>query len=805
MRAEKPPRTSRTPVNENRGQKKARTRQYTQSYFEKSPARCIKAIMDETLFSEETIPRGDLNIFWRDIFTKEPIGIQECITELKPEIESISQLISTSEVKDAVRQLKQNAPGLDGIKSDLIKGVQVSQLRVLFNLFLSTEYTPRWLRMGTVTLIPKIANPTSPGEYRPITVISQLIRCYHGILARRMLVLPLSPRQKAFLPRDGIAENVWILYNIIQQAKREFRELHVIFMDVAKAFDSLAHSSLIQAAERIGIPRTVRNYLKLMYDEAEMTLKGSSEVIRQRNGIRQGEPTSGPGFDSAIDMGFEKLDERLGFYIKPNIPVTNLLFADDGVATSETRGGLKIQVETIVTEMGKMGFKMNSKKCETLSVVVNKKKRFTAISENSFIKIDGADVPAMKVGDVYKYLGLRIGASGFRIQDLTIDLLRKLDLLSTANLKPQQRLYALRIVVIPGLTHQLVLSGCWKKVLRNLDITIRRYTRRWLHLPRDVPVAMFHAAVQDGGLGIPSLEFRICRLRRTRYIKMMGSDDPVVQAYLEMESNAGLLARFTKVLRLGDVDIIDKASEGRAWKEKLNGTVDGRGLSQHSESPSWVNSWLTDPLYKICGRDFVKAVHVRCGCLKTPSRAARGNRGDPHCKSDRQIANSNHIYQVCQLTHGLRVGRHDTFVKKIRSSVNRIGYRSLMEPRIPVGQSFVKPDLIIWKGDRVYVIDPIISNDVVSLELRAQEKTAIYGIDPVKNFALDQARPPGDTDWGGIIKVTGITVNNRGAISTTSCKVLKEIGIGPVYINYMLVRCLTDTWRMLHAYNSSTR
>ena len=75
---------------------------------------------------------------------------------------------------------------------------------------------------------------------------------------------------------------------------------------------------------------------------------------------------------------------------------------------------------------------------------------------------------------------------------------------------------------------------------------------------------MFHAAVQDGGLGIPSLEFRICRLRRSRYIKMMGSDDPVVQTYLEMESSAGLLARYTKVLRLGDVDIIDKVAEGRA-------------------------------------------------------------------------------------------------------------------------------------------------------------------------------------------------------------------------------------------------
>ena len=83
---------------------------------------------------------------------------------------------------------------------------------------------------------------------------SQLLRLYHGILAKRLVRLPLSKRQKAFLPRDGTAENAFIIEHLIKGAKARRDDLFLVLMDVAKAFDLLAHTSLLQAAERIGIP-----------------------------------------------------------------------------------------------------------------------------------------------------------------------------------------------------------------------------------------------------------------------------------------------------------------------------------------------------------------------------------------------------------------------------------------------------------------------------------------------------------------------------------------------------------------------
>ena len=77
--------------------------------------------------------------------------------------------------------------------------------------------------------------------------------------------------------------------------------------------------------------------------------------------------------------------------------------------------------------------------------------------------------------------------------------------------------------------HSLVLVHTSKMTLLNIDRTIRRYVRKWLHLQSDTPTAIFHANSADGGLSIPSMVTRIPRLRRSRIVKMTQSDDPLIK------------------------------------------------------------------------------------------------------------------------------------------------------------------------------------------------------------------------------------------------------------------------------------
>lgn len=61
-------------------------------------------------------------------------------------------------------------------------------------------------------LIPKKSNAKEPGDFRPITVSSAIIRTLHKIFALRLRKsVALDERQRAFRPTDGCSDNIFLL------------------------------------------------------------------------------------------------------------------------------------------------------------------------------------------------------------------------------------------------------------------------------------------------------------------------------------------------------------------------------------------------------------------------------------------------------------------------------------------------------------------------------------------------------------------------------------------------------------------
>ena len=89
-------------------------------------------------------------------------------------------------------------------------------------------------------------------------------------------------------------------------------------------------------------------------------------------------------------------------------------------------------------------------------------------------------------------------------------------------------LWGLTTVLIPSVYHSLILTNAAVGGLGKLEklfVKICRVVRQWHHLLHDVPKAMIHANVGDGGLGVV---VRIPRLTKERYQKLLTSDDEVV-------------------------------------------------------------------------------------------------------------------------------------------------------------------------------------------------------------------------------------------------------------------------------------
>ena len=196
-----------------------------------------------------------------------------------------------------------------------------------------------------------------------------------------------------------------------------------------------------------------------------------------------------------------------------------------------------------------------------------------------------------------------------------------------------------------------------------------------------------------------------------------------------------MLAQWTKVATLAGVSVVTKADEAEAWKRCLLESVDGRGLRPAGRTPS-AGRWVTDPSFKITGKDFIKAIHVRLACLKTPVRAARGSERQPvnlMCRFCRMPNSLGHMLQVCPVNHGLRIERHENIVQSLRRTFLRKGKRVEVEPRVPSGRSFLKPDLVVFDQKSAYVLDPSIVADGFDLEEALRTKRQKYGTEEVED------------------------------------------------------------------------
>ena len=163
--------------------------------------------------------------------------------------------------------------------------------------------------------------------------------------------------------------------------------------------------------------------------------------------------------------------------------------------------------------------------------------------------------------------------------------------ISSAPLKPHQRLFIATYHLLPKCHHQLALSPSSAKYLRWLDRTVRVALRSWLKLPKDTPVPFFHAPVVEGGLGVPLHEHVVPLMRAKHLSRLDETPDPVIAAMLkEVSASAGSALRTPQTSLNGRVMTSSRDLKAML-ASMLHQTVDGRGLVHSSRVPEchrWV-------------------------------------------------------------------------------------------------------------------------------------------------------------------------------------------------------------------------
>ena len=108
-------------------------------------------------------------------------------------------------------------------------------------------------------------------------------------------------------------------------------------------------------------------------------------------------------------------------------------------------------------------------------------------------------------------------------------------------------------------------------------------------------------------------------------------------------------------------------------------------------------------------------------------------------------------------------------------------------------------------------LDPAVQYDTGDLESAVNHKIKLY--DQVEVFPhgtqLVQVQKDQDMDYlqTGDESITGevygLAFSNPGAVAGTALDVLKAMGIGKRYLNYLIVGLLCDMYRIMSAWNAS--
>ncbi|NWV30266.1 POLR protein, partial [Origma solitaria] len=78
------------------------------------------------------------------------------------------------------------------------------------------------------------------------------------LMARLTKMCPVNPRQRGFIPVVGCSDNLKLLPLIVKHAKKDQRDLGIVFVDIAKAFDTVCHQHIIMSLmQREADPHTI--------------------------------------------------------------------------------------------------------------------------------------------------------------------------------------------------------------------------------------------------------------------------------------------------------------------------------------------------------------------------------------------------------------------------------------------------------------------------------------------------------------------------------------------------------------------
>lgn len=221
---------------------------------------------------------GIINSFFANVGR----SLAQCITPDSSTLTSNSRTVNSMAMLDTdepeimaiITSLKSGTSvGWDGISSNVLiqnKETLTPVITYLVNLSLRTGCFPTALKHAIIVPIHKNGDKGVVGNYRPISILTSLSKIFEKVINKRIIEYLelnhlLSSNQYGFRRGKSTSEAVLKLTDFVTKNLDSKKKTLAIFLDLAKAFDSVSIPKLLDKLEHLGIRgiqhKLITNYM----------------------------------------------------------------------------------------------------------------------------------------------------------------------------------------------------------------------------------------------------------------------------------------------------------------------------------------------------------------------------------------------------------------------------------------------------------------------------------------------------------------------------------------------------------------
>ena len=174
-------------------------------------------------------------------------------------LQCLEEPFSSEEIDGVIKNLPNNkSPGPDGFTNEFYKKcwpIIKTDFYNLCNHFFDSSLCLRSINSSHITLIPKVDNPSSISDYRPISLLNSFVKLITKLLANRLQPLItgiVHKNQYGFIQSRTIQDCLAWAFEYLHLCHHSRKKIVIIKIDFEKAFDKIEHQAMLTLMQAKG-------------------------------------------------------------------------------------------------------------------------------------------------------------------------------------------------------------------------------------------------------------------------------------------------------------------------------------------------------------------------------------------------------------------------------------------------------------------------------------------------------------------------------------------------------------------------